>query len=311
MWKAQLSFRSDLPDESYTAPDAKGNFWVAGGSLSEPYDARFHAWRQYRDTKSLKEPGRTDDLHAYLPNYRRVRRVSAADVEGVYMPSFSVGVVQANTISGIGGGFGGGAAGSAGPVVLPGVYNVALVVDGKTIETRPLRVMDDPEVALTAVERKKLFDMAMEMQELQKRGADVANLLTPLNAKVTELASQVSSSTSVPADVKTPFDQLSKDLAAMMPKFVQQGVGRGGAGGGGGGRGGAAGDNVMAQAAQAKNGLMGGMWPTEQTMKAYSEAKTKMPKAIADANALIARAQTLSTQLANYNVTLTVPQAAK
>ena len=100
MWKAQLSFRSDLPNEGYTAPDAKGNFWVAGGSLSEPYDARFHAWRQYRDNKSLKEPGRTDDLHAYLPNYRRVRRVSAADVEGVYMPSFSVGVVQASTSPG-------------------------------------------------------------------------------------------------------------------------------------------------------------------------------------------------------------------
>jgi hypothetical protein len=210
-----------------------------------------------------------------------------------------------------GGGFGGGAAVSAGPFVLPGVYNVSLVLDGKTVETKPLRVIDDPEVSLTAAERKKLFDMAMEMHELQKRGAEMANLLTPLNAKVTELASQVSSSTSVPADLKTPFDQLTKDLAGMIPKFVQQGGGRGGAGGGGGGRGGATGDNVMAQAAQAKNGLMGGMWPTEQTMKAYSETKTKMPKAIADANALIARAQTLSTQLANYNVTLTVPQTVK
>jgi photosystem II stability/assembly factor-like uncharacterized protein len=206
-----------------------------------------------------------------------------------------------------GGGFGGAAAVSAGPFVLPGVYNVSLVLDGKTVETRPLRVMDDPEVALTAVERKKLFDMAMEMHDLQKRGAEIANLLTPLSATVTELSSQVSSSTSVPADVKTPFDQLNKDLAAMMPKFIQQVGGRGG----GGGRGGAAGDNVMAQAAQAKNGLMGGMWPTEQTMKAYSETKTKMPKAIADANALIARAQTLSTHLASYNLTLTVPQPVK
>jgi hypothetical protein len=63
----------------------------------------------------------------------------------------------------------------------------------------------------------------------------------------------------------------------------------------------------MTQLAQAKNGLMGGMWPTEQTTKAYAEAKTKLPKAIADANALIARAQALSTQLATYNITLTVP----
>ncbi len=113
MWKAQLSFRSDLPNEGYSAPGAKGNHWAAGGRLDEPFDARFHAWRQYRDTAHLKQPDLSDDLHAYLPNYRRVRRVSATDVEGVYMPSFSVGVVQASTISGLGGGLDGGAAGGA------------------------------------------------------------------------------------------------------------------------------------------------------------------------------------------------------
>jgi hypothetical protein len=102
----------------------------------------------------------------------------------------------------------------------------------------------------------------------------------------------------------------------MMPKFVQQG-GRGGAGGagagagGGGGRGGAANDNVMAQVAQAKTGLMGGMWPGEQTMKAYNESKTKMPKAIADANALIAKAHILSTTLTKYNITLPVTVPTK
>jgi hypothetical protein len=201
--------------------------------------------------------------------------------------------------------------------VLPGVYNVSLIVDGKTVDTKPLRVLDDPEVALTSLERKKLFDMAMEMQELQKRGTEAVNALTPLNTKVTELASQVSGNADIPADVKASFDQLSKDLAALMPKFVQQGGGRGGAGGagggagGGGGRGGAAGDNVMAQAAQAKTGMMGGMWPGEQTMKAYNEIKVKMPKAIAEANALIAKAQTVSGALTKYNITLPVTAPTK
>ena len=93
-FKAQLSFRADRANEGYTAPGANGNHWVAGGKLEEPTDAREHAWRQYRNVEHLKEPGRSDDLHAYLPNYRRVRRVSGVDVEGVYMPSFSVGVVK-------------------------------------------------------------------------------------------------------------------------------------------------------------------------------------------------------------------------
>jgi photosystem II stability/assembly factor-like uncharacterized protein len=217
------------------------------------------------------------------------------------------------------GGFGGFGGGNPGPYVLPGVYNVSLIVDGKTIETKPLRVADDPEVVLTSVERKKLFDMAMEMHELQRRGAETANALTPLNTKVTELAPQVSANTNIPAEVKASFDQFSKDLSVMIAKFAQpaggRGFGGGGGGGGGGaaggGRGGAANESVMAQAAQAKNGLMGGMWPTEQTMKAYGETKTKMPKTIADANALLVKAQALSAQLAKYDVTLPVPAATK
>jgi hypothetical protein len=209
------------------------------------------------------------------------------------------------------GGFGGGG-NSPGPFVLPGIYHVSLVVDGKAVDTKPLRVLDDPEMALTSVERKKLFDMAIEMQELQKRGADVVNALTPLNTKVTELANQVSESTDIPADVKASFDQLRKDLTGMMPKFVQQGGGRGGGGAAAGvGRGGAANDNVMAQVAQAKTGLMGGMWPGEQTIKAYNDSKAKMPKAIAEANALIATAQTLSTALTKYNITLPVTTPTK
>jgi len=202
-------------------------------------------------------------------------------------------------------GFGGGA--NPGPYVLAGVYNVSLVVDGKTVDTKPLRVTDDPEVVLTSAERKKLFDMAMEMQELQKRGTETADAVTPLNAKVTELAQEVAGNAGIPADVKASFDQFSKDLAVTAAKFAQPAGGRGFGGGAGGGRGGTGPESVMAQVAQAKNGLMGGMWPTEQTTKAYADVKTRVPKAIADANALIAKAQTLSTELAKYNITLTVP----
>jgi len=67
----------------------------------------------------------------------------------------------------------------------------------------------------------------------------------------------------------------------------------------------------MALAAQAKTGMMGGMWPTEQTTKAYADVKTRMPKAVAEANALFTKAQTLSTELAKYSVTLTVPPPVK
>ena len=83
-----------------------------------------------------------------------------------------------------GGGFGGGGGGNPGPYVLPGVYNVSLVVDGKSIETRPLRVMADPEVSLTEVERKRMYDMAMEMHDLQRRVSDVNSAFTAVNRQI-------------------------------------------------------------------------------------------------------------------------------
>ena len=206
-----------------------------------------------------------------------------------------------------GGGFGGGGAVTAGPYVLPGVYTVSLVVDGKTIESKPLRVNADPDVVLTEVERKKLYDMAMDLHDLQKRATEVANQIGPFNTRVTELSKEVDGKSDIPADVKATFASVSKDLAALAPKFAAPAGGRGG---GGGGRGGGP-PTPIGKLNQAKNGLMGGMWPTEQTMKAYSEAKLEVPKAINDANALFVKAAALSSSLAKYNVTLTAPTPTK
>ena len=53
------------------------------------------------------------------------------------------------------------------------------------------------------------------------------------------------------------------------------------------------------------------MSPADPTVRAYTEVKAQTPKAIADLNAAIAKAATLSTTLAKYNVTLTVPAPVK
>ena len=44
--------------------------------------------------------------------------------------------------------------------------------------------MADPEVVLTEAERKKMFDMAMEMHELQRRATEVAAGIGPLNTRL-------------------------------------------------------------------------------------------------------------------------------
>ena len=78
-------------------------------------------------------------------------------------------------------------------------------------------------------------------------------------------------------------------------------------GGGGGGRGGN--DTTLpTKIAQAKNAMMGGMWPTSIAMKAYTDAKTEAPKTLSDANALFAKAATVSASLAKFSLKLDAPK---
>jgi hypothetical protein len=225
-----------------------------------------------------------------------------------------------------GGGFGGGVA-TAGPYVLPGTYTVSLIVDGKTVETKPLRVTADAEVALTPVERQRMFAMAMEMHELQKRATEVQTALRPLNSRMAELAKEIAGRNDLPADVKAAFEAFNKDLAAFAPKFAPAAFGRGGGAGPAAvpaaapaaaqpGQPAAAPPvpptvNLLTRIGQAKSGLMATMPVSEQTTKAYAEAKAQVPKAIVDANALFARAAALSTALAPHKLTLTAPQPVK
>jgi hypothetical protein len=205
------------------------------------------------------------------------------------------------------GGFGGGGGGATpGPMVLPGAYNVALVVDGKTVETKPLRVSGDPEVLLTDAQRKQLYDMATEMHDLQKRATEAAVGVTSLNRQATQLTQEIAAKSDIPADVKASFDSLKADVAALAPKLPAPGAG-GGRGGGGGGRG-AADASLTGKIGQAKNGMMGGMWPTSITMKAYTDSKAEAPKTLSDANALFAKAAAVSTSLAKYNLKLEAPK---
>jgi len=211
-----------------------------------------------------------------------------------------------------GGGGRGGGGGDAGPMVPAGTYTVALVVDGKTIESKPLKVTLDPEVALSEIERKKMFDMAMEMHELQRVGNSATAALRPLSTRAGELAKEIAARTDVPADVKASFETFNKDLTALMPKFAAAGGGRGGGGGGGGGATTAVqAPSLMTRVGQAKTALMATMPLTDVAQKAYSESKVQFPKTLAEANALIAKAATLSKTLATYKLTLDVPEAIK
>ncbi|MCU1382221.1 MAG: hypothetical protein JWL71_918, partial [Acidobacteria bacterium] len=216
---------------------------------------------------------------------------------------FGAGCPVANTGGG-GGGFGGGP-NLNGPYVIGGIYTIALVVDGKTIDSKPLRVNEDPDVVLTAIERKRMYEQAMEIHALQPRLTEASTAHAALTRQLADATTAVASKTDVPADVKASLEALTKDVAALAPRLAAPAGGRGG----GGGRGNP--DSLTAKLAQAKQGLTAGMSPADPTVRAYTEVKAQTPRSIADLNAAIAKATTLSTALAKYNVTLTVPAPVK
>jgi hypothetical protein len=201
---------------------------------------------------------------------------------------------------------GGGGGGTADRIVIGGVYNVALIVDGKTVDTKPLRVNDDPDVLLTSANARRTSTSRWNCTRCSRASRTSGAAHGSAHAPMSELSTAIAGRSDIPADVKASFDAFNKELTALAPKVA---LPQGGRGGGGGGRGNN--ESLSGKLGQAKNGYMGGMTPGDQTVRAYTEVKAQTPKAIADLNALIAKAATLSSSLAKYNLTLTVPEPVK
>jgi hypothetical protein len=229
-----------------------------------------------------------------------------------------VGYQAENPCGGGGGGFGGGGGrggggGPQGPQVVPGTYNVALVVDGKTVETKPLTIVMDPQVQLTAAQRMAWNKSAMELHAAQQAGTDVAAKLTTLLGEVRKAKAKLDSMPDASADVKAQFTAFQTEFDAMRVKL---GVGvpafGGGFGGGGGGGGGAAAANAVPNALAlvgAAKGNMLGEWavPGEGQTRQATSAIQSLSAAIAEAQGILAKARTVATALQGAGVTMLVP----
>lgn len=207
-------------------------------------------------------------------------------------PSSPFGAGCGGAFGGVGGGRGGGIT-PLGPFVLPGTYNVTLVVDGTPVETQPLKVIADAQVALSDADRKMLFDRASELHELQQRVVEVSGPIGRLNQRADALAKQLETRRDVPARVKGRFGAFRKDLAAVAAKFATPL-----------GFGGGQNPSLVARMAQAKTALMGSMPPTDVTLKAYADVRAETPAAIDEAKAVLARVPAINKELARYKLTL-------
>lgn len=207
------------------------------------------------------------------------------------------------------GGFGGG--GNAGPHVAPGSYTVALVAGNRTLDSRPMRIIMDPEARLSGAERTRWTAMTTELHDAQRRGNEVQASLNALHPQMVDVAGKIGAAAGVPANLKSQFEALNRDYNAVRVKFgVPSGAAAAGgrAGGGGGGRGGGAADNALARVGAVKNVIMS-IWepPSEAVSRQSASARTALSSAMTEANGVLARARTLGAALKAHNLTLNVP----
>jgi photosystem II stability/assembly factor-like uncharacterized protein len=202
-----------------------------------------------------------------------------------------------------GGGFGGGG-GNNGPYVMPGEYRVTLLVEGKEIATKNVRVNPDSAVQMTDAERKTWHDTALALHELQKSANEAADAVTELGRQFQALEALVKTAASPGTGVTTALGETSKRLADLRLRLgvaaPGQGEGRGGRGGGGGGGfgGGGANPNVRGQIGQVKGQIMGVTGsPTAQQVRIATESRGDLAKVIQDTNALIAEMPALWDKL--------------
>ena len=181
-----------------------------------------------------------------------------------------------------GGGFGGG--GNNGPHVLPGEYRVTLVVDGKDVATKSVRVSGDKDAVITDAERKTWHDTALGLHDLQRVANAAAEAVTTLGTQVTAAEALVKTAANVPAAGKTALADVNTKLADLRRRL---GVGQA-QGGGGGGFGGQQ-ANVRGQIGQTKGQIMGSTsMPTAQQLRSAAELREDMVKLVTDTNDLMA-----------------------
>jgi hypothetical protein len=195
------------------------------------------------------------------------------------------------------------------PHVVPGTYTVALVSGGRTLDSKPIRVIMDPGIpTFTDAAHRRWNEVIIDLQDAQRNGNTMQRKLAALNTEMTGVAAKLKTATNVPDAVKTQFADVSRQFDSVRVKFGVGAAAAPGRGGGGGGRGGADPANALARAGAVKSAIMG-IWetPSAGALKQASEAKAALAKAVADANALMPKVSAVADALKKYEITLTVP----
>ena len=117
-----------------------------------------------------------------------------------------------------------GAAALLAPNVLPGEYRVTLVVAGKEIATKPLRVSGDSALPMSDADRKTWHDTTLSLHQLQRAANDAADAVTTLGTQLTTAESLLKTAGSAPSGGKQAVEEAAsgsrpcaRSLASVRP----------------------------------------------------------------------------------------------
>lgn len=191
--------------------------------------------------------------------------------------------VQPNRAPRLGAGAAGGggffSGGNDGPLVLPGTYTARLTLDGKAVGSTTIAVRGDPEVTIADADRKTYFDLQVELHHFQAQANETAEKLVEANDQLNAVRERMRDSTKSSAAERATWTQFITPFDSARRAF---GVA------GGGGFGGP--PNMRTLASGLKGQLMAATaLPTATQMRRIEALRIDLPKAIADANAVLAR----------------------
>jgi photosystem II stability/assembly factor-like uncharacterized protein len=249
----------------------------------------------------LKEPAKNLTLRVRDAGGSTIREITENDLrdarkEGInrvhwdlrYQPLTPVAGQPAGGPGGGGGGGGFGGGGNNGPFVTPGEYRVTLVVEGKDIATKPVRVIGDTAVRLTDADRKIWHDTALALHRLQEVANEAAEAVSQLGTQFQALEGLLKLAANTPAEAKAAVEAAGKQLADLRRRLGVLAPGQAAAPGGGGGGFGGQPQNVRGQIGQTKGQIMNShSLPSEQQVRVVSDARGDLAQAIQETNALI------------------------
>jgi hypothetical protein len=230
-------------------------------------------------------------------------------VPGIPEPLPEVGYRPENPCAPAGGAGGGGfgrlgGGGGQGPQVLPGTYTVELVAGGAVVASKPLTIVMDPKVALTAAERAAWQALAQGLHDTHAKAAAAVAPLNALQGAVRAAGARADSlGAAVPDSVKSQWAAFRRDFDAVRGRLT---AGPALPGAATGGQGGAGTELSPLTRLTTIKGLVVASWevPSAWTVQQAASATADVERAIADAAALAPRVEAMRALLAGAGVTL-------